>query len=61
MPEVRPVIHAEAAAVTYETLHAWRTARRNPGPENLAALADALEHRGGALTKLAQELRKEAG
>ena len=52
---------AEAAGVSYDTLWAWSNGRRNPTPENLAKLADALERRGGELVKLADALRKEAG
>ena len=39
---------------------AWRAGLRNPTPENLAALADALERRGSELQELAQELREAA-
>lgn len=52
---------ANDVGVSYNTLHAWRTGRRNPSPENLARLADALEKRGGELTDLARELREAAG
>ena len=52
---------AEAAGVTYNTLYAWKTGRRNPTPENIARLAAALERRGGDLQTLAEELRKAAG
>jgi transcriptional regulator with XRE-family HTH domain len=48
---------AEEVGVTYASLKAWADDRRNPSPENLARLADALERRGGELTKLAAELR----
>ncbi len=33
----------------------------NPTPENLARLADALEKRGGELSRLAARLREAAG
>lgn len=49
---------AAAAGITYNTLHAWKTGRRNPSPENLAKLADAIERRGGELQALAEELRR---
>ena len=49
---------ADAAGISYATLWAWKVGRRNPTPENLAALADALERRGGELQVLAQELRE---
>lgn len=52
---------ARDVGVSYETLYAWKNGRRNPSPENLARLADALEKRGGELTELARELREEAG
>ena len=51
---------AAATGVTYNTLYAWKTGRRNPSPENLARLADALERRGGDLQALADDLRKAA-
>ena len=38
----------------------WSAGHRNPTPENLAALADALERRGGELQALAKELREAA-
>ena len=49
---------AAATGVTYNSLYAWKTGRRNPSPQNLAHLADALERRGGDLQTLADELRK---
>jgi transcriptional regulator with XRE-family HTH domain len=52
---------ADDAGISYDTLWAWKTGRRNPTPENLARLADALDRRGGELVKLAEALRKEAG
>lgn len=52
---------ADEAGVSYATLRAWADDRRNPSPENLARLADALERRGGELTELARELREAAG
>jgi transcriptional regulator with XRE-family HTH domain len=52
---------ADETGVSYDTLWAWKNGRRNPSPENLAALADALERRGGELVKLAEQLRKEVG
>ena len=48
---------AEDAGISYDTLWAWKNGRRNPSPENLAKLADALERRGGELTELAKKLR----
>jgi len=51
---------AEAAGITYDTLYAWKTGRRNPTPENLLRLADAIEGRGGELQELAKELREAA-
>jgi transcriptional regulator with XRE-family HTH domain len=52
---------ADDAGISYDTLWAWKTGRRNPTPENLARLADALDRRGGELVKLAEALRKEVG
>lgn len=49
---------AEEAGVTTASLYAWANGKRNPTPENLARLADALERRGGELTVLAQGLRQ---
>ncbi len=49
---------ADAAGISYATLWAWKAGRRNPTPENLAALANALERRGGELRELAKELRQ---
>jgi transcriptional regulator with XRE-family HTH domain len=51
---------ADEAGVSRATLYAWRNGKRNPTADNLARLADALERRGGELTKLAAELRKAA-
>ncbi len=52
---------ADEAGVSYRTLWGWKSGRRNPLPENLTALAAALERRGGEMTELAQKLRKAAG
>ena len=52
---------ADEAGVSYRTLWGWKSGRHNPLPENLAALATALERRGGELTELAQQLRQAAG
>lgn len=52
---------AEESGVSYATLRAWADDRRNPSPENLARLADALERRGGELVELAERLREEVG
>ena len=49
---------ADEVGVSYDSLRAWATGRRNPSPENLARLADALERRGGELSELAQKLRE---
>lgn len=51
---------AEEAGVTYNTLYGWKAGRRNPTPENLAKLADALERRSTELAELAEKLRQEA-
>lgn len=52
---------AEEAGVTRHSIYSWASGRRNPTPESLAKLADALEKRGGELTDLARELREAAG
>ena len=52
---------AADAGISYATLWAWKAGRRNPSPENLAALADALERRGARLQALAKELQRAAG
>ena len=49
---------AKDAGISRATLYAWRNGKRNPTPENLAALADALERRGGELKELAEQLRR---
>lgn len=51
---------AEAVGVVPATLWAWAAGRRRPQRENLEALADALERRGGELLELAQEIREAA-
>lgn len=51
---------AAAAGISYNTLHAWRTGRRNPSRDNLLKLADAIEHRGGELQSLAAGIRAAA-
>lgn len=51
---------AEDVGVSRATLYAWRNGKRNPTPENLTRLADALERRGGELVELADALRQEA-
>jgi transcriptional regulator with XRE-family HTH domain len=52
---------ADEVGVSYATLHAWKTGRRNPTTENLARLADAIGARGERMRELAEELRKAAG
>ena len=49
---------ADAAGISYDTLWAWKTGRRNPSPQNLAALADTLERRGVDLAESARQLRE---
>ena len=49
---------ADEVGVSYASIHSWADGRRNPTPENLAALADALERRGGELQDLAEHLRR---
>jgi transcriptional regulator with XRE-family HTH domain len=52
---------AAEVGVTRGTLYLWRNGKRQPSAENKAALANALERRGGELVKLAEQLRREAG
>ena len=52
---------AKEAGVSRGTLYLWMNGKRNPTPENLAALADALERRGGELKELAEQLRQATG
>lgn len=58
-PSLRQI--ADDTGFSYATLRAWSSGARTPSPENLARLADALERRGGELSKLAEALRREAG
>lgn len=51
---------AEEVGVKPHTLWSWRSGRRKPRPENVEALADVLERRGGRLSALAGELRASA-
>ena len=47
---------ARETGISSATLFAWQAGRRNPSPENLAKLAEALRRRGGELARLADEL-----
>ena len=47
---------ARDAGVTYNALYQWRTGRRNPTPENLKRLAQAVRDRSEELDRLAAEL-----
>ena len=49
---------ADEVGVSYASIRSWADGRRNPTPENLAALANALERRGGELRELAKQLRE---
>lgn len=51
---------ADAVGVVPATLWAWAAGRRQPRPENLRRLADALEARGDALHGMASKLREAA-
>lgn len=51
---------ADAAGISYDTLWAWKTGRRNPTPENLQRLADVLEQRGREIEELSEEVRRAA-
>ena len=51
---------ADESGISYDTLWAWKSGRRNPTPENLLRLADVVERRGARLAKLAERLRKAA-
>ena len=48
---------AKEAGVSRGTLYMWMNGKRNPTSENLTALADALDRRGGDLHELAKRLR----
>lgn len=52
---------AAEAGISYDTLYAWRSGRRNPTRGSLARLADALDRQAGALQGLAREVRAVAG
>jgi transcriptional regulator with XRE-family HTH domain len=52
---------AEEMGVSHNTVWSWKAGRRNPSPENLRKLADVLRKRGDSLTRLADELDREAG
>ena len=49
---------AKEAGVSRGTLYMWMNGKRNPTSDNLAALADALDRRGGDLHELAKQLRQ---
>ena len=49
---------AAETGISYVTLWSWKVGRRNPSPQNLAALADVLDRRGGELRGLAKQLRQ---
>lgn len=51
---------AAEAGVSYHTLYAWGTGRRNVSPVQLARLADAVQRRSQLLASLAEELRDTA-
>jgi hypothetical protein len=48
---------AAETGVSYHTLYAWGTGRRNVSHAQLSRLADAVERRAAVLTALAEELR----
>jgi hypothetical protein len=51
---------AAEAGVSYHTLYAWGTGRRNVSSAQLIRLADAVERRSVVLAALAEELRETA-
>ena len=51
---------ADEVGVSYASVRAWADGRRNPSPENLRRLADALDRRGGELRDVARKLRAAA-
>jgi hypothetical protein len=51
---------AAEAGVSYHTLYAWGTGRRNVNPSQLGRLADAVQRRSQMLAGLAEELRDTA-
>ena len=50
----------ESAGLSYDALHSWRTGRREPTPESLTHLADAIEKHARTMEDLANDLRKQA-
>lgn len=51
---------AREAGLSPHSLWAWANERRNPSPESLRQLADALEGRSGRLKEISGQLRDEA-
>ena len=51
---------ARDTGINESTIWAWVKGKRAPEPESLLKLAEGLERRSGELTKLADQLRKEA-
>lgn len=51
---------AAETGVSYHTLYAWGTGRRNVSSAQLSRLADAVERRSVTLAALAEELREGA-
>jgi hypothetical protein len=51
---------AAEAGVSYHTLYAWGTGRRNVSAAQLLRLADAVDRRSVMLSTLAEELRETA-
>lgn len=52
---------AEEVGVSYGTLWAWASGRRNPSVRNLRRLAAVLRRRGGKLQEIASQLERAAG
>ena len=51
---------AAETGVSYHTLYAWGTGRRNVNAAQLGRLADAVERRADVMISLAAELRAQA-
>lgn len=51
---------ADRAGVGYETLRQWAAGKRNPKPDNVDRILDALDEQANEIKKLVQEARAAA-
>lgn len=49
---------ADEAGISYDAIRSWATERRTPRPENLEALAAAIERRGERLHEIAHDVQR---